>query len=233
MAPLNRVSPHKLGKTRFLLRYPKFPEDPEFLSYTLTLTIIIQEVHDIDKQHLDNFLAFIGIVYLPYLIHGRDNNPWPPHALWLHAYSGSLDRSENQTAHEKEAAEDCHGMLSAYRGGLSDLKHKEFLAKNCPFLIEHCKKPTDLKLYAAVENLELESALVDRALEARSKASVTTKEVGIKMDDKLQKQFANKAKELVGSMNLELEIVSSSAGKPEAVLNVFHPSNKKRRTSEK
>ncbi|KAJ8058325.1 hypothetical protein OCU04_012516 [Sclerotinia nivalis] len=106
--------------------------------------------HAIDDGDLDSFLAFLGIKYLPYLIRERDSDP-----LSLHAVQ-------------------CRQMLNDHHGTKFDLESKEFLKQNCKFLLELCEKPVDPNpAPAPLTSLKLQLVIVDRSLEARSKAPTT------------------------------------------------------------
>ncbi|QSZ29002.1 hypothetical protein DSL72_003511 [Monilinia vaccinii-corymbosi] len=76
-------------------------------------------------------------------------------------------------------------MLDSHRGSPFDLKFGEFFKENCEYLVELCKKPADHRptqfcrmlgdpkpAPVPIEKLQLQLVLVDRALEAKSRARV-------------------------------------------------------------
>ncbi|KAF7912903.1 uncharacterized protein EAF01_001924 [Botrytis porri] len=107
-------------------------------------------------------------------------------------------------------------MLDSHSGSEFDLAFRAFLDKNCQFFLELCKKsansmpaPAPLKSHA---NFKLQLVLVDRALEAQSKASVSTKVEG-KMEDKFQGEVLGKLSELAGSIKTVIEVVANGGTK--------------------
>ncbi|TGO55229.1 hypothetical protein BOTNAR_0249g00020 [Botryotinia narcissicola] len=136
---------------------------------------------------------FLGTVYVPYLIKERDNDPLPPYAVWMHRYG------------------QYYGMLDSHRRSKSDLEFKGFLDKNCQFFLELCREtrnpipgPAPLKSHA---NFEIQLVLVDRSLEFKPKATVSTKVEG-KMEDNVKREVLGRLSELAGSIKSMIEVVA-------------------------
>ncbi|TGO48622.1 hypothetical protein BCON_0235g00210 [Botryotinia convoluta] len=109
-----------------------------------------------------------------------------------------------------------HQMLNAHIGSAFDLEFKGFLDKNCQFLLELCRKPAE-SIPASVPlapraNLEFQLVLVDRALETKSKALISTKVEG-KMEDKVKGEVLGNLSELAGSIKSVIDVVANGGTK--------------------
>ncbi|TGO09683.1 hypothetical protein BTUL_0157g00210 [Botrytis tulipae] len=197
-------------KASFLRRCPEFAQDYDLLNRVLTIALICIQSNPIEDHYINRFLLFLGMVYLPYLIKERDNDPLPPYAVWMQRhdqyYSGS----------HPSIISTCRQMLESHSGSKSDLEFKGFLDKNCQFFLELCRETINpisglapLKSHA---NFELQLVLVDRSLESKSKASVSTKVEG-KMEDKVKGEVLGKLSELAGSIKSVIEVVANGGTK--------------------
>ncbi|KAF7884335.1 uncharacterized protein EAF02_004671 [Botrytis sinoallii] len=196
-------------KESFLDRCPKLPKDHNLLNQILTIALICIQSNPIEDRHINKFITFLGIIYLPRLIKERDNDPLPPHEVWMYRcvqyYSECVPSITSS----------CRQMLESHSGSESDLEFKGFLEKNCQFLLELCRKPAE-SIPAPVPtpsltprtNLELQLVLVDRALEAESKVHVSKKVEG-KMEDKVKGEVLGKLSELAGSIKSVIEVVAN------------------------
>lgn len=195
-------------KNEFLSGFPKFPKDHDFLNQVLSIASICIQSNPIQGDLVDEFLAFLGTIYLPRLIKERNNDPMTPRALWMHTYVPDDDESILSIPASK------HRMLSAHIGSAPDLEFKTFLEQNCQFLLELCRKPAEsipaLVPITPRTNLELQLVLVDRALEAQSKASVSTKMEG-KMEDNVKGEVLGKVLELAGSIKSVIEVAANGS----------------------
>ncbi|KAF7868633.1 hypothetical protein EAF04_005164 [Stromatinia cepivora] len=123
-------------------------------------------------------------------------------------------------------------MLNFHHGTEFDLGLKEFLKQNCKFLLELCEKPVDPKpVPAPLTNLKLQLIIVDRSLEAGSKApgaraTTLTKapaprnDSGTKVGTDLKGEVFEKLSELFGSFKSGIEVVSN--GDTKLISNVFN-----------
>ncbi|TEY40908.1 hypothetical protein BOTCAL_0414g00070 [Botryotinia calthae] len=129
---------------------------------------------------------------------------------WMHLYYQKCKGAQPDTT------EFCCQMLDSYSGSDFDLEFRGFLDKNCQFLLELCRRPMD-PMPASIpltpcSNLELQLVLVDRALEAQSKASFPTK-MESKMEDKLKGEVLGKLSELTESIKSVIEVVANGGTK--------------------
>ncbi|KAF7951096.1 uncharacterized protein EAE97_002647 [Botrytis byssoidea] len=197
-------------KESFLKRCPEFAQDYDLLNRVLTIALICIQSNHIEDHYINRFLMFLGTKYLPCLIRERDNDPLPPYAVWKHRSSQYYGESH------PSITSSCRQMLDSHSGSKSDLEFRGFLDKNCQFFLELCREtinpipgPAPLKSYA---NFELQLVLVDRSLESKSKASVSTK-VEAKMEDKVKGEVLGKLSELAGSIKSVIEVVANGGTK--------------------
>ncbi|APA06285.1 predicted protein [Sclerotinia sclerotiorum 1980 UF-70] len=136
--PLNSIDSNQVFRPdAFFWRRTNSP-DYANLNQILTLTLIIKDVHTIKDEDVGKFLKLFGAQYLPYLIGECDNDPLSPYALWVLIGGAEDSRSSWQA---RVDAKFYRTLLDDHRGSEFDLKFKEFLQKNCQFLLELCKKP--------------------------------------------------------------------------------------------
>ncbi|KAF7951426.1 hypothetical protein EAE96_006738 [Botrytis aclada] len=194
-------------KDKFLSEFSKFPKDYDFLNQVLTIASICMQSDPIQCDSIDEFLAFLGIIYLPYVIKQRDNDPISPRVIWMRTHIQRNPRIILATQHK---------MLNAHIGSAFDLEFRGFLDKNCQFLLKLCRKPAKPKPASVPlvpsANLELQLVLVDRALEVKSKVRVS-KEVEGKMKDKDDGEVLQKLSELAGSIKSVIEVVANGGTK--------------------
>ncbi|QSZ29004.1 hypothetical protein DSL72_003513 [Monilinia vaccinii-corymbosi] len=151
---------------QFWMENPTFPKDLRFLGQVLTLARIAKgRFINFDT---DLFVAFIGVVYLPYLQKERNNNPMSPYALWI---------QNNYRDHQRNRKISiCDDFLRWHAQTSFDVAFEASMMENCKFVLELFKEAPqfqetfDLKPDPVpVPNLELELVLADRALEAKSR----------------------------------------------------------------
>ncbi|KAF7935956.1 uncharacterized protein EAE98_002176 [Botrytis deweyae] len=196
-------------KKSFLDRCSQLPKDHNLLNQILTIALICIQSNPIEDHHINGFLRFLGMIYLPRLISNRDNDPLPPPAVWMHRYVHYYSECV------PSITSSCRQMLDSHSGSEPDLEFKGFLEKNCQFLLELCRKPAESIPAPAVTplltprtNLELQLVLVDRALEAKARVHVSKKVEG-KMEDKVKGEVLGKLSELAGSIKSVIEVVAN------------------------
>ncbi|KAM0140418.1 hypothetical protein ACHAP3_002723 [Botrytis cinerea] len=197
-------------RENFINRNLEISEDVDYCQQVFTITLICIQSNPIEDQYKIRFSLFLRSKYLPYLIKERDNNPMPPYALWMHSYDQKCKGTQPDAT-----AFFCQ-MLDAHSGSDSDLEFRRFLDKNCQFLLELCRRPID-PMPASIpltprSNLELQLVLVDRALEAQSKASFPTK-MESKMEDEVKGEVLGKLSELTESIKSVIEVVANGSTK--------------------
>ncbi|KAF5870032.1 uncharacterized protein Bfra_010178 [Botrytis fragariae] len=168
----------------------------------------LQDTEQLRRKEI--FLTFLGTIYLPCLIKECEDDPLPPHAVWIHRYVRGHNGSHPSTTSS------CRQMLNSHSGSEVDVEFRGFLDKNCQFFLELCKKPKKFMPapdpFKSHANFELQLVLIDRALEAQSKASVSAKVEG-KMEDKVKGEVLGKLSELAGSIKSVIEVVANGGRK--------------------